>query len=83
MVYGGEIDPSSLGHKGAGMFRDDVQLFDPRTETWQEVKCEGKAPPARGWTEITRLTNDTALLIGGLSADNVRLADAYKLRLHF
>ncbi len=52
-------------------------------DTLPGVFTHDRVPEPRGWTEMCRLTNDSVLLVGGLSEKNERLRDAFKLRLHF
>lgn len=48
VVHGGEIDPSQLGHSGAGEFTSQTMVFDG--ERWTKVVSEsGEKPSSRGW----------------------------------
>ena len=49
LVHGGEIDPSTIGHNGAGEFSSDIYAFDG--ENWDILKSssENDKPSNRGW----------------------------------
>lgn len=84
VLFGGELDPGTEGHLGSGTMTNEVLLFDPSNDSWQVVKCEGAHQPCpRGWTELARLSATRVLVVGGLSSNNERLADAFILTLHF
>lgn len=82
LIFGGERDPSTDGHKGAGHMVDDVFVFDPKDESWTTVFASGPLKPsARGWMDWAPIDSSTLLLVGGLSEDNERFADAFLFQL--
>lgn len=86
ILFGGEVDPGTQGHLGAGTMTAEVLMFDPANEaqSWQVISCDGAHQPTpRGWLEIARLSANRILVVGGLSSSNERLADAFILTIHF
>lgn len=82
-VFGGELDPSTKGHEGAGAFYDQVEVFDPATAAdvgWQKLSLAGEAPVARGWL-ASAMTQSGWFLHGGLDSSNQRLSDEWLLEL--
>ncbi|KAM7271945.1 hypothetical protein ACFE04_031159 [Oxalis oulophora] len=83
IVYGGEIDPSDLGHMGAGKFSGDVYALDMETLVWK--KCNDGVgiethPGARGWCAFATGYRDGKpglLVYGGNSPSNDRLGDIF------
>jgi len=80
-LFGGEVDPSSLGHEGAGGFANDVVQISPDGVTTHAPT--DASPTTRGWADGDG--NDKALYVfGGLTGDDsnpVRLNDLWKLEL--
>ena len=83
-VLGGEVSPSDRGHEGAGGFASD--MFGVNTFTGGQVHVSmtptvrDSLPLARGWGGAATLSNDSAVLFGGLSGDDQtpeRLNDAW------
>jgi len=75
-MFGGEKQPSSKGHEGAGLYHDDAFLLDLETNEWKKV-CSGadnngnnedneqgswskQAPSARGWIAACSLRWDSS-----------------------
>ncbi|KAI0167734.1 kelch repeat protein [Pestalotiopsis sp. NC0098] len=82
----GEGDPSALGHAGAGKMMDDVWAFDLASKGWRKAApISGQLPAARGWfdADVTGRDADQQRVIvhGGLTEDNTRLGDVWKLEL--
>ncbi|CAA0808406.1 Galactose oxidase/kelch repeat superfamily protein [Striga hermonthica] len=82
-VYGGEIDPSDLGHMGAGKFAGDVYALDTETLVWKKwddgLGCEDHPGP-RGWCAFSsgQLHGQEGMLVyGGNSPSNDRLNDIF------
>lgn len=79
----GERDPSPLGHAGAGKMLKDVWVYDIEQGKWNIVETEGDAPVARGWfdADVTAGAGDQDDIVvhGGLSDDNTRLGDVWRL----
>ncbi|CAA0842825.1 Galactose oxidase/kelch repeat superfamily protein [Striga hermonthica] len=82
-VYGGEIDPSDLGHMVAGKFAGDVYALDTETLVWKKwddgLGCEDHPGP-RGWCAFSsgQLHGQEGLLVyGGNSPSNDRLNDIF------
>lgn len=82
-VYGGEIDPSDLGHLGAGKFAAEVYVLDTETLVWKKLedsKNSGEHPGPRGWCAYAggKLNGEEGLLVyGGNSPSNDRLEDIF------
>ncbi|RBR23147.1 uncharacterized protein FIESC28_04142 [Fusarium coffeatum] len=74
----GERDPSSLGHAGAGKMLSDVWAFDLEEAIWQRVET-GDGPAARGWFDAD-VTENEAVVHGGLGEDNERLGDVWVMK---
>lgn len=81
VVYGGEVDPSSLGHAGAGQFAGDVLCLDTAARSWHSLEVAGQAPCARGWAASTEVPAGV-VISGGLDTDNARLGDLFLLDMH-
>jgi len=78
VLYGGEIDPSTKGHDGAGGFSSDVFIFSESEKGWEKETVHGEPPVPRGW--FAACASGQALLVhGGNSGSNVRLDDMYLL----
>ncbi|XP_002963370.2 nitrile-specifier protein 5 isoform X2 [Selaginella moellendorffii] len=77
-LYGGEVDPSDLGHLGAGAFTDELLVLDTEKLAWEKPRLEGKHPGARGWYAAAGFEN-SMLVYGGNSATNDRLDDMFLL----
>lgn len=83
VVYGGEVDPSDLGHLGAGQFAGDGYALDTETGIW--LRWEDKAdsdnhPGPRGWCAYSKACldgEDGLLVYGGNSPSNDRLDDMF------
>lgn len=90
VVYGGEVDPSDLGHMGAGAFVSDTFALDTETLEWRKVHddaedVEGKPHPGpRGWSAFSpgRCCGSYGMVVyGGNSPSNARLDDIFFLQL--
>ncbi|OAY32996.1 nitrile-specifier protein 5 [Manihot esculenta] len=85
IIYGGEVDPSDLGHLGAGKFTGEVWALDTEALRWQRIDDavgEANHPGARGWCAFGsgRLNGKEGLLVlGGNSPSNDRLDDIFFL----
>eukprot|EP00887_Chlorella_sp_A99_P005453 scaffold1.g5453.t1 len=80
VVFGGEVDPSTQGHAGAGVYSNQVFGFDPEAKRWGELRPEGEGPPSRGWLAGTAVP-EGLLIHGGNSNDNKRQNDLWLLEL--
>lgn len=80
VVFGGEVDPSDLGHEGAGDYADEVFGLNPDEPQlgWHKLSIMGSAPSPRAWVASTTFLSGMALH-GGNAADNSRLDDMYIL----
>lgn len=85
VVYGGEVDPSDLGHMGAGSFCGDVFALDTEALEWIRVEDGGESHPGpRGWSafSVGSSCGDNLMLVyGGNSPTNKRLDDIFFLQL--
>ena len=80
LVHGGEIDPSTKGHNGAGEFSSDLYAFDG--EKWHILKISGDKPTNRGWhSSCFDEENDTFYVFGGNLEDNKRTNELWSLTL--
>ena len=82
-VAGGEVDPSSKGHAGAGSHRNDVVLFDYENNELVEIEPTGAAPEPRGWNAGAGY-GDKFYLYGGLAGSDenpIRLGDLWSVEL--
>lgn len=78
----GERDPSALGHSGAGKMLSDAWAWDIEQGKWQKIAAAGDIPEPRGWFDADVVENGEAIIVhGGLSEDNKRLGDVWKLKL--
>ena len=80
VVFGGEVDPSDLGHAGAGDYVDEVFGLNPERTVlgWQRFDVQGAAPSPRAWLASTSLSS-SMVLHGGSAPDNSRLTDMFFL----
>ncbi|XP_043715030.1 nitrile-specifier protein 5 [Telopea speciosissima] len=82
-IYGGEVDPSDLGHMGAGMFSDEPYTLDTETKMWsrwEDVSNSKEHPGPRGWCAFSagkRDGKEGLLVYGGNSPSNDRLGDIF------
>ncbi|KAK1431092.1 hypothetical protein QVD17_14316 [Tagetes erecta] len=82
-VCGGEVDPSGIGHVGAGKFTREVYALDTETFVWNRVEDGyggGDHPGARGWCAFSggrRDGKEGLMVYGGNSPSNVRLDGVY------
>lgn len=82
-ICGGEVDPSDLGHLGAGRFTNGTYALDTETLIWK--RCEDGSdssdhPGARGWCAFAagqRDGKEGLLVYGGNSPSNDRLGDIF------
>ena len=81
MVFGGEVDPSDLGHEGAGDYVDEAFALYPAKPHlgWHKMQVQGAAPPPRAWLASTWCDGGVALH-GGNAPDNNRLSDLFFLQ---
>ena len=80
VFFGGEIDPSTKGHEGAGDFGNFVVALDGNTGAPLPAAVAADAPPARGWTSAGVWGGDKLVVFGGLAGDDanpVRLDDCW------
>lgn len=82
-MCGGEIDPSDLGHLGAGSFSGEVYALDTETLVWGRCGdgsgCDDHPGP-RGWCAFggAERGGEVGLLVyGGNSPSNDRLDDIF------
>lgn len=81
VVFGGEVDPSDLGHLGAGKFSAEAFALDTETGAWVRLDdASDHHPGPRGWCAFSAgaLDGRRGLLVyGGNSPTNDRLDDIY------
>ncbi|KAL8150938.1 hypothetical protein V2J09_020746 [Rumex salicifolius] len=83
VIFGGEVDPSDLGHLGAGKFSGEAYALNTETRVWKKLEdglgCEDHPGP-RGWCAFAggELDDKPGLLVyGGNSPSNDRLGDIF------
>jgi N-acetylneuraminic acid mutarotase len=83
VVFGGEVDPSDLGHLGAGKFSAEAFALDTETGAWKRLDDASESeqhPGPRGWCAFAAGETDGGpglLVYGGNSPTNDRLGDIY------
>lgn len=83
IIYGGEVDPSDLGHMGAGRFTGEVYALDTQTLVWKKLEDgvdSSDHPGPRGWCAFSagvREGQQGLLVYGGNSPSNDRLEDIF------
>jgi len=80
-VFGGEREASSVGHLGAGKFRNDTYLLDTNTLEWKcmdDVSSHNvdQRPSERGWLDATCINDRQIALFGGYCEEG-RLNDLF------
>jgi len=75
ILHGGEIGPSTEGHKSAGEFSNDTYLFDG--DNWSKVEAENKPVP-RAWHAGT-YSNGKFYAYGGLLENSERNGELFEL----
>ena len=74
----GELDPSALGHEGAGKMSDYIWKYDIEDKEWSQIRVgTGDKPTARGWFAADTLGQGKIVVHGGLDDDNGRLGDVW------
>lgn len=93
VIVGGEIDPSAMGHEGAGGFENDVVLLDEKTGAYMGTTAcprtsveTGQWPEQRGWADAASHEGSGGVghlyVFGGLTGDDAdpkRLNDLWRL----
>lgn len=70
ILHGGEVDPSTVGHNGAGEFSSDTYIFDGNK--WKFVDTDQK-PSSRGWhASCLDAFNSKLYIYGGNLENNER-----------
>ncbi|KAM1461554.1 hypothetical protein ACFXTO_046717 [Malus domestica] len=82
IIYGGEVDPSDLGHLGVGKFAAEVYALDTETlwKKWDDGLGLGHHPGPRGWCAFARgqwKGKEGHLVYDGNSPTNDRLGDIH------
>jgi len=91
IVFGGEVDPSGLGHMGAGGFENDIVVLDEKTGKYETTIPGGPSsdwPVTRGWSDSSSCDKGNGVgqmfVFGGLSGDDknpTRLDDLWILQV--
>ena len=79
VVHGGEVDPSTLGHKGAGEFCNDTYVFDGQSWIECEFQENSQRPSNRGWHYGCSGENGKFYIFGGNLEDNERTNELWCL----
>ncbi|GLT27466.1 hypothetical protein SLA2020_024620 [Shorea laevis] len=81
IIYGGKVDPSDLGHLGAGKFTGEIYGLDTETlvwKKWEDGPGSENHPGPGGWCAFGKGWRDGQeglLVYGGNSPTNDRLDD--------
>ncbi|KAI8475700.1 MAG: kelch repeat protein [Monoraphidium minutum] len=84
LLFGGEVDPSTQGHAGAGGFSSEVFCFETDGKGCHALQLSGgeggaaDAPCARGWFAAAAV-GGRLMVHGGVDVANARLGDAWQL----
>ena len=76
LIFGGEVNPSDLGHEGAGGFENDVAVLDGTTGALlSSIPSSSGWPVERGWAdgaagEATKGLTGRFYVFGGLTGDD-------------
>ena len=73
LVFGGEVNPSDLGHEGAGGFENDVAVFDRSGGLVTTIPSSPGWPEPRGWSDGAGGSAGGAarfFVFGGLAGDD-------------
>lgn len=74
----GELDPSALGHAGAGKMSDYIWKYDIEDKKWSQIRIHADDKPApRGWFAADTVGEGKVVVHGGLDEDNGRLGDIW------
>jgi N-acetylneuraminic acid mutarotase len=79
ILHGGEVDPSTLGHNGAGEFTRETFMFDGtqwHSLSDQVLNCE---PSSRGWHSGCADSEGNFYIYGGNLEDNKRTNELWCL----
>jgi len=79
VVFGGEVEPSDMGHAGAGSFQGDLVIMEEGLDKMEDVEVS-EGPAARGWSAGGAWRDGGLVVVGGLTGDDdhpVRLADVW------
>jgi hypothetical protein len=84
VLHGGEVDPSTSGHSGAGEFSSQTFAFDGND--WQLISthwtegCDEAKPSSRGWhVSAFDPTTNTFFVHGGNLENNIRTNELWTL----
>jgi len=85
----GELDPSALGHAGAGKMSSYIWVYDIEEQVWSAAvetnAGTSSSPVARGWFAadvfVSSGSEERVVVQGGLGGDNERLDDIWILTL--
>jgi hypothetical protein len=92
IIFGGEVDPSAIGHEGAGSFDNSIVKLDEQSGKYLETifrsADDEKWPENRGWSDGTAFDNGNGIgklyFFGGLSGDDAnpkRLDDLWVMQV--
>jgi hypothetical protein len=81
ILHGGEVDPSTLGHNGAGEFTKETFLFDGTQWNAASKQVLNSGPTSRGWHSGCSDHNGNFYIYGGNLEDNKRSDELWCLAL--
>jgi len=92
IIFGGEVDPSDLGHEGAGSFENDIVVLNETDGSFLLSSSSSSSvspwPMARGWSDGSAVEwgdgTGSLFVFGGLAGDDatpIRLDDLWELKI--
>ena len=81
IVHGGEVDPSTLGHEGAGEFSQTTYIFDGQKWSMLDFdENEANRPASRGWHSGAYSNDGCFYIYGGNLENNQRTNELWQLK---
>ena len=77
VLNGGEVDPSTKGHNGAGEFTNETYIFEG--SKWHKLADSAVKPSNRGWHAGCFGFGDKFYIFGGNLEDNKRTNELWSL----
>lgn len=81
ILHGGEVDPSTLGHNGAGEFSKSTYIYDGQCWSLLEFSDEDFKPSTRGW-HAGAYSNGSFYIYGGNLENNKRTNELWQLKFN-
>lgn len=78
VILFGKLDPSTLGHWGAGKMSDYIWRYDIDDKKWSQVRLgAGDKLAPRGWFAADTFGESRVVVHDGIDEDNNRLGDIW------